>query len=222
MFNAKKHRLICVTYRPDDCPLSSFENTLKPNYIQALTLNKPIVLLGDLNCNVLNENSPEHKALKDFTTEMNLNQFIKSPTRVTNSTQSLLDIILVSSNSLVRRSGVLNTTISDHLPVYVELKLKSPRYPHHYITVRSYKNYSPSLFIIDLASNSHSLLTIFNYDDLNTKLNTFNQIIKSTLDTHAPIKTVKVPLSYTADTYRAGTILIGVILKTLGMQLRKY
>ena len=34
-----KSVVICVTYRPDDSPLSSFEEVLKPNYIQALTLN---------------------------------------------------------------------------------------------------------------------------------------------------------------------------------------
>ena len=50
-----KSIVICVTYRPDDCPLSSFDNVLKPSYIQALTLNKPIVILGDLNCNALRQ-----------------------------------------------------------------------------------------------------------------------------------------------------------------------
>jgi len=42
-----KSIIICVTYRPDDSPLSSFEELLKPCYIQALTLDKPITILGD-------------------------------------------------------------------------------------------------------------------------------------------------------------------------------
>ena len=45
-----KSTIICVTYRPDDSPLSSFEEVLKPSYIQALLLDKPITILGDLNC----------------------------------------------------------------------------------------------------------------------------------------------------------------------------
>ena len=61
-----KSVVICVTYRPDDSPLSSFDNVLKPSYIQALTLNKPIVILGDLNCDVLKQNCPETKALINF------------------------------------------------------------------------------------------------------------------------------------------------------------
>jgi hypothetical protein len=43
-----KSMIVCVTYRPHDCPLTFFEDLLKPNYINALTLCKPIVLLGDL------------------------------------------------------------------------------------------------------------------------------------------------------------------------------
>jgi hypothetical protein len=36
-----------------------------------------------------------------FLNEMNLTQLITSPTRITDSTQSLLDVILVSSKSIV-------------------------------------------------------------------------------------------------------------------------
>ena len=141
-----------------------------------------------MNCDGLKANSPEEKALKNFSTKMNLNQLIKSPTRITDSTQSLLDVILISSNSLVRSSGVINAPISDHLPIYVELKLKSPKPSPYYITVRSYKNYTPRLFTADLAHSSHKLLSIFNDGDVNTKLNTFNNVLRSTLHSHAPVK----------------------------------
>ncbi|CAB3997218.1 Hypothetical predicted protein [Paramuricea clavata] len=61
-----KSVVICVTYHPDDSPLRSFDNVLKPSYIQAPTLNKPIVILRDLNCDVLKQNCPESKALINF------------------------------------------------------------------------------------------------------------------------------------------------------------
>lgn len=96
-----KSLVVCVTYRPDDSPLSSFEDILKPNYIQAALLNKPIVILGDLNCDCLRVSRPESKALQCFSDELNLSQLIKSPTRITDTTESLLDVILVSSPTLV-------------------------------------------------------------------------------------------------------------------------
>ncbi|CAH3121539.1 unnamed protein product, partial [Porites lobata] len=85
--------IICVTYRPDDSPLSSFEEVLKPSYIQALLLDKPITIPDDLN----------------------------------STTQSLLDVILVSSNNSVRDSGVIHRPISDHSIVFVKLKVKKPK-----------------------------------------------------------------------------------------------
>ena len=89
-----KSIVVCTTYRPDDCPLSAFEDTLKPTYMQALTLNKPIAILGDLNCD-LRKACAESRALNNLSSEMNLQQTIKHPTRITATTKSLLDVILV-------------------------------------------------------------------------------------------------------------------------------
>lgn len=189
--NKSKSLLLCVSYRPPDCPLACFENSFKPNYMQALLFGKPIVILGDLNCNLLKE-TREQKALSDVSIELNLTQIITMPTRITTTSQSLIDVILTSSPSLIRDSGVLSTPISDHLPIYVILKLKRPKKLPCYITVRSFKHYDPSSFISDLATNSDRFLSIFSGKDVNSKLATFNDILHSTLDIHAPVKTMKV------------------------------
>lgn len=180
-----------MTYRPPDCPVTCFQDQLKPNYMQALLLAKSIIILGDLNCNTM-KNSPERKALIDISSELNLIQVINAPTRITPTCQSLIDVILVTSRDLVRDSGVLPIPISDHLPVFIVVKLKITKAPPCYITVRSYKNYVPSLFTADLASNSDRLLTIFSEDDVNAKLRTFNDVLQSTLDAHAPVRTIKI------------------------------
>ena len=89
--------MICVAYRPDDCPLSFFEDTLQPAYIQELALNRPIVILGDLNCDDLDSTCREHAALNSFARKTNLKQLIEQPTRITATTESLLEIIFVFS-----------------------------------------------------------------------------------------------------------------------------
>ena len=170
--------VLCVAYRPDDTPLSFFEDTLKSVYIQALKMNKSIIILGDLNCNGLDSTCREYVALNGFVREMNLQQLIKQPTRITATTESLLDIILVSDASSVLRCGTINNPISDHLPVFVELKLKSPKLSPQFISVRSYKNYDPDLFITDLASRWDSLLPLFAGSDVNNKLAIFDNVIK--------------------------------------------
>ena len=187
-----KSIVLCVAYRPDDTPLSFFEDRLKPVYTQALLLNKPIIILGDLNCDGLDSSCREYAAINSFTREMNPQQLIKEPTRITATTESLLDVILVSDPSSVRKSGVINNPIRDHLPVYVVLKLKSPKISPHYVSVRSYKNYDPENFTFDLASHSDSLLSVFAAPDVNSKLGIFNNAFRQVLDAHAPLKTVKI------------------------------
>jgi len=150
-------------YPPDDTPLSFFEDTMKLVYIQALTMNKPIIILGDINCNTIYSTCHEYAALDEFKSEANLQQLIKQPTRITATTESLLDIIVVSDPSSVPRRGTIINPISDHLLVFVELelKLKSPKPSPHYISVRSYKSCDTDLFITDLALHSDSLLPLF-------------------------------------------------------------
>ena len=79
-----------------------------------------------------------------------------------------------------------------YLPVYVELNLKLPKPPPCYISTRSYKHYNPDLFTADLATKSDKFLSIFLEEDINYKLATFNDTFLSTLDTHAPIKSIRI------------------------------
>ena len=78
------------------------------------------------------------------------------------------------------------------MAVFVELKVKAPTPPPYYISVRSYKNYSPTMFSGDLAANSTRLLSLFDTTDVNAQLNIFNDVLQSTLDSHAPVKTIRV------------------------------
>ena len=82
---------------------------------------------------------------------------------------------MVSHPDIIHENGVTNTTISDHLPVFVRLNLNIPRPPLCYITVRSYTNYDAVNFSTDLASKPPELLTIFDDFDVNTKLSIFNK-----------------------------------------------
>ena len=58
--------------------------------------------------------------------------------------------------------------------------------------MRSYKNYDPNAFSSDLATKSDRLLSIFTEADVNTKTEVLKDVIQSTLDSHAPIKTIKI------------------------------
>ena len=106
--------IFCTAYRPPDVPVTCFDNDLTPSLIAASLLNKPIYILADLNCNLLIPENPDSKALLDFSRMYNLSQMVQSPTRVTDSTESLIDVILSSNEQQVQETIVKPCSISDH------------------------------------------------------------------------------------------------------------
>ena len=168
-----KSVLICVAYRPPDCSLGCFNDDFMPTYTNALILCKPIVVLGDLNCNLL-KTGLDHDALDELCSSLNLCQVIAEPTRVTQSSTSVIDVIITSNKDLVIESGVTKTCISDHFLVYCVLNVKVPKPPSFYIHVRSYKNYDPSLFS---ASVFQALFdNVVHTVDVNGKVAAFNDM----------------------------------------------
>lgn len=78
--------LVCTTYRPPGTPTMSFDTDLGGSLISASLLNRPICILGDMNCNLLQPDLLDSQALTNFCHAYNLTQFVTEPTRITDST----------------------------------------------------------------------------------------------------------------------------------------
>ena len=139
--NCKKLKsfLLCTVYRPPNTPISFLE-TLSKSFMDSLLVGSEVIILGDLNCNVLDD-CYEARALTSFCSTFNLTQHVESPTRVTESSKSIIDIVLMTNKDFVKNCVVKSLSISNHNLVCFDLKLKAPRPRHSYVTIRSYKNY---------------------------------------------------------------------------------
>ena len=93
--NKYKSFIVCTAYRPPDCPLDCFDQELSESFISASKLGKDIFILGDLNCNVLDISDGNARALMDFCSTFSLTQVIKQPTRRTDLSETLIDVIIV-------------------------------------------------------------------------------------------------------------------------------
>ena len=182
--------VLCVAYRPEYCPVSCFVDDFMDKYSQALTFGKNIIVAADLNCDMLKPRSLEVVALQDLCDSVNLTQLIKESTRVTETSSTLIDVIMTSSIDLVERSGVLKSHISDHYLVYALLRLKISKPPPSYVKVRSYKNYDSQCFVSDLERVPWNEVVLV--DDASDMVDRFNKRFLEVLDGHAPVKSVKV------------------------------
>ena len=122
-----KSIVVYTAYRPPDTPLSCFDTDLTANFISVLSFNLPMYISGDLNCNLLNCEGQDSRALINFCHSYNLSQLIKTPTRVTESSKSLLDVILTCDEKQVQKVFVMQSSISGHDLVCVTLRLKKAR-----------------------------------------------------------------------------------------------
>ena len=115
------------SYRPPSATLDCFDTELCDALISPMPMNKPIYILGDLNCNLLNSSDLASQALVNFCVSFNLTQLIRQPTRITESSTTLIDVILTSHENSIVDTQVMPSSISDHDLIYVVLKLKRQR-----------------------------------------------------------------------------------------------
>ena len=84
-----------------------------------------MVIMGDLNCYTLSQSKRCTMDLLTSIEECNLKQLVNSPTHVTNHSQSLIDLLLVSHPDKVKKVVCIPLTDSDHMMIdviYNELK----------------------------------------------------------------------------------------------------
>ena len=131
-----------------------------------------------------------------LTSNVQLNQIIKDPTRVTNTSETLIDHIYVSDDLPVLYSSPIKYSISDHFPVFAVFKMTSIDYNkndgrHKTITYRKYNNFNSATFLSDLQNapwltNGAENISMDQY--LQSFISTFTKII----DKHLPLVTKRI------------------------------
>ena len=98
--------------------------------------SKILIITGDLNLNRLQPHGREGKMLIDLEHIHNLNCLITEPTRCTDSSQTLIDVILTNKPEYFEMSGQFDAGMSDH----GLMCKKTKQYPSKIIKFRSKKD----------------------------------------------------------------------------------
>ena len=98
--------LICTAYRPPNTPLSCFESQSSDSLTPPMSLNIPLFIVGDLTRNLLNISDTGSKTLLYLCNTFNLTQLIESPTRIAETSESLIYVMLASSKNLISKTSL--------------------------------------------------------------------------------------------------------------------
>ena len=183
--------LVFVIYRTPS--LNSIpEITADLNYVleKVRHENKTVILTGDLNIDLLkhNKHNQTNKFI-DMLISNNLTPRITLPTRITNTSATLIDHMFSNVEHDTATAGTFRTNITDHYCNFIFIKSKIEKddnYPS-YVTYRkqdkkSIENFKTALLALDW---SH----VLNLSDPNTAYESFLDTYKNLMDTHLPIVT---------------------------------
>ena len=114
-----KSFLVVAWYRPpkyEQETLNTLETLLKTTENE----KKEIILIGDINCNDLNidDKNKVIDHLRSAYRQFQMKQWIKFPTRSTQTSQTLIDHFASNKPRYVIDSGVFTTGFSDHDLIY--------------------------------------------------------------------------------------------------------
>ena len=114
---------------------------------------KDLFILGDLNWdwNKSPLDSHTHR-LKSLCTLYQLRQIINEPTRVTKSSATQIDLILLNNPESISNFGVIELGISDHSLIYVVKKLVPSKGQRKCSEIRNFKNFNERLFLAVLSA----------------------------------------------------------------------
>ena len=188
-----KRQVICVIYRPPSGNLTEFSQELcqSIDLIDCGSSSSELTLIGDFNVNYKKTTSPEYKVVKEMERKYQLKQYIVDPTRVTNTVKSVIDLILTNM-TMVSESGVMDSLIADHYPIYiVKKKLRNDkRYTYAY--GRSYKNYNKEVFQNMISGNMAWRSFWVRTNDSNCLWDIMLFIITQAADCICPIKQIRI------------------------------
>ena len=176
--------LLCNIYRPPNSSVNVLDR-FSVMLERASTERKEIVVMGYLNCNLL---APSHlvDGLLHITDENHLKQLISKPTRITNHSQSLIDLLFSSHPDNFTASKTSALTGSDHLMIHGE-RVEKVTVPPRVSEIRSFEKCNKETLLLDLVDAPCHLMEIFSSVD--AKWSYWRTLFLSILHKHAPIVT---------------------------------
>lgn len=120
-----------------------------------------------------------------------IKQIINVPTRITSSSKTLIDHLIVSSEDKISQSGVIQSGFSDHCIIFCTRKVvKNNKSVYNRVKIRSTKNYDKNIFIEKLSSLDWSELYL--HRQVNAAWNIFKQKFINILNEVAPFKDIRI------------------------------
>ena len=185
--------LVGVIYKSPSIRYGVFNDILE--YLAFFTTKyENAIFLGDFNIDQLKSTSPACKYLTDnIIKPLSLTQLIKTPTRITKDSCTLIDLILVNSPCNVKFSG--NTCISanlDHSMVYCAYAVRKPKFKPQIIIRRDFRKFAEDKFKNDIRNGPWNNIHAAIITDIDLATNLLEETFTTAINNNAPFREIRV------------------------------
>lgn len=178
-------------YRPPDSSeyLPKNFNAVLANVLEKIDKsNHETIIMGDMNVNYLSKN--EHSNIKNIFSDNGFKQIIDKPTRITDNTTTLIDLIQVNYKERICYKTVIPTGLSDHDLIACVRKANGVTIPPETIRYRDYRRYDPSKIMNELQNENWN--DIYSKTSPNQSWNEMKRILQESLNRNAPYITKRI------------------------------
>lgn len=161
--------------------------------------------MGDFNVNLLG-NRPSVRFLQQLLIQHNCIQLVENPTRVTDHSESLLDLLITNFDRCYSDTEVLSFGFSDHSAVSCSFSLRHERPRACFRTLRSFHNFQLDDFLSDASLIDWD--RVYHIHSLDAKADYFAYNLLTLFDKYAPLKVVRVNSSKVRNPWFTGTLQI--------------
>ena len=186
-----KDIIVGVIYKPPNTNVDSFVSNFSTILDILNKENRPSYLLGDYNIDLLKYNSHSESFLNQLLA-YGFFPKIDRPTRITDSTATLIDNIITNVHLTNVFSGIWTAAVADHLVVFITLPHSIARRERSIVfeqkriySTQNFDNFKSKLY--DVSWNS-----VFETSDCNEKYNCFMHIVSDLHNRCFPITSIKI------------------------------
>ena len=190
--DSSKNFLVTCCYRPPEGKISNLVNQVEK--VHKAANSKPIIIAGDYNLNCLDYDSKTNiKEFYDQIMEFRMIPIINKPTRVTDTSFTLIDNFLttVFFNTSLKK-GIVKLSLSDHFPIVMSFDIPKSKERNRKVEVelRDINDVNKQNFFNDLMKTNW--IDLVKELDPDKKYEFFIKTYSNLFDIHFPLKTVKI------------------------------
>lgn len=187
---SNKVYVFAVVYRPPNTNFDSFLSVFEDTLTEIYSNFDYIICTGDFNTNLFNLECSRADNLSSVCETYNLKQIINEPTRLTDTSLTLLDLIFVSNEIPVVDFGVIDCGISDHFLVFGKIEITVSAKVGKTFKYRAFKNINLDNFQNDLVTIPWDV--IYELTSIDDKVEFLANNLLELFDIHAPMKTYNI------------------------------